>query len=172
MASLHPLGTLSHHQLVEGHKILKQIESQLKFRNPHGLLELSNQYYTTIPHAFSHSRERPPLINNEELLQTELTRLETEMEEAKNRSHIFQFDSKHGWFDFDPEASQKMEAAYQEKLKNPSSNHQVHQVKSGPEWVYDIDFDNMTQTNIQHPNHRVRNIRRVLMSQSRPIGSM
>jgi hypothetical protein len=32
------------------------------------------------------------------------------------------------------------------------------------EWEYFVDFHGMTQTNIQHPNHTVRNIRRVQLA--------
>lgn len=62
--------------------------------------------------------------------------------------------------DYDPKASALVERAYCEYMAAPS-NWDVRSVESG-EWCYQVDFPNMIQTNIQHENHRVRRIRRVL----------
>jgi len=64
----------------------------------------------------------------------------------------------HGiWKDYKEAASDVVEAAYQEWLRNPYTD--VRAIKSG-DWEYQVDFTNMRQTNIQHENHTQRDIRR------------
>jgi len=63
-----------------------------------------------------------------------------------------------GWKDYDLAASDVVEAAYQEWLKNPFTD--VRSIHSG-QWQYQVDFNLMTQTNIQHEAHTSRKIRRV-----------
>jgi len=48
---------------------------------------------------------------------------------------------------------------YQKYLENRGDTD-VRAVKSG-QWEYMVDFMAMKQTNIQHENHTIRNIRRV-----------
>jgi len=55
-------------------------------------------------------------------------------------------------------ASDVVEATYQEYLKNPGITD-VRAIKSG-QWNYMVDFRQMQQQNIQHENHTVRKIRR------------
>lgn len=57
-----------------------------------------------------------------------------------------------------------MEEVYQSYLKN-RGNTDVRAVKSG-EWEYLVDFVAMKQTNIQHENHTIRDIRRVAVSEA------
>jgi hypothetical protein len=52
-----------------------------------------------------------------------------------------------GWYNYDKEASNLVEATYQEYLKNPGITD-VRAVKSG-EWTYQVDFRQMLQTNIE-----------------------
>jgi len=52
-----------------------------------------------------------------------------------------------------------VEDVYQNYLSNRGDTD-VRAVKSG-QWEYQVDFMAMKQTNIQHDNHTVRNIRRV-----------
>jgi len=70
--------------------------------------------------------------------------------------------SERGWKDYDIDASDLVEAAYQGYLSNPGMCD-VRAVKSG-QWQYQVDFVNMKQTNIQHEGHTTRNIRRVPFS--------
>lgn len=65
------------------------------------------------------------------------------------------------WFDYDKPASDAVEKVYQDWLSNPG-NFDVRSVSSGIHgYNYMVDFRNMTQTNIDHPNHTVRKIQRV-----------
>eukprot|EP01105_Mastigella_eilhardi_P024266 TRINITY_DN6301_c1_g1_i2.p1 TRINITY_DN6301_c1_g1~~TRINITY_DN6301_c1_g1_i2.p1 ORF type:complete len:321 (-),score=97.33 TRINITY_DN6301_c1_g1_i2:991-1953(-) len=63
-----------------------------------------------------------------------------------------------GWHRYDDDASELIENAYQDYLKDPGSSD-VRAVRSG-HWTYQVDFRNMQQTNIDHPAHTVRNIKR------------
>jgi len=75
---------------------------------------------------------------------------------AKAEKVVWQF--KHGgWHNYDPEASDIVEVAYQDWLSNPYTD--VRSVKSG-HWSYMIDFRQLKQTNIQHSAHTQRDIRR------------
>jgi len=63
------------------------------------------------------------------------------------------------WKNYEGEASDVVEDVYQKYLANRGDTD-VRAVKSG-QWEYMVDFMAMKQTNIQHENHTVRNIRRV-----------
>jgi hypothetical protein len=69
-----------------------------------------------------------------------------------------------GWYNYDKEASNLVEATYQEYLKNPGITD-VRSVKSG-QWTYQVDFRQMTQINIEHENHTSRKIRRYRIPES------
>lgn len=74
--------------------------------------------------------------------------------------HFWQFKADNGvWGNYDVVASDTIEEVYQKYLANRGDND-VRAVKSG-QWEYQVDFMAMKQTNIQHPNHTVRDIRRV-----------
>jgi len=162
-----PLGTVSQHQLEKGRVILEKIAHQLRLRNPHGIVDLTNEYYTIIPHSFGRGKPKP--IDNEELLQLELKRIDSALSGEYFDQYVWQFDSKHGWFDFDSSASEEVDSKFLQRSKNPNFENEKVVVKSGSdEWKYLIDFNNMTQTNMDHQNHRTRNIRRVSISESRP----
>lgn len=62
------------------------------------------------------------------------------------------------WKNYDAKASDVVEKAYQDYLKNRETTA-VCLVKSG-EWEYMIDFL-AKQTNIRHENHTTRDIRRL-----------
>jgi len=64
-----------------------------------------------------------------------------------------------GWCNYDPKASEVVEATYQEYLRNPGITD-VRSVESG-EWNYMIDFRQMSQQNVGHEAHTIRRIRRV-----------
>lgn len=70
-----------------------------------------------------------------------------------------------GWNDYDANASDEVENTYQiyEKEKATGRVIDVRAVKSG-QWDYMIDFRQMTQQNVRHEAHTVRNIRRVWRS--------
>jgi hypothetical protein len=63
------------------------------------------------------------------------------------------------WRPYVKDASDVVEAAFQEYLRDPGMLD-VRSVKSGS-WAYQVDFVNMKQTNIEHANHTVRDIRRI-----------
>ncbi len=80
-----PLGKLSKRTLMTGYERLKELAEL--FANPaladekhdmsyaQAMEEISNSYYTIIPHAFG--RQRPPMIATEERLKKEITLLES-----------------------------------------------------------------------------------------------
>eukprot|EP00294_Goniomonas_avonlea_P006570 CAMPEP_0114563684 /NCGR_PEP_ID=MMETSP0114-20121206/13263_1 /TAXON_ID=31324 /ORGANISM="Goniomonas sp, Strain m" /LENGTH=239 /DNA_ID=CAMNT_0001749591 /DNA_START=26 /DNA_END=745 /DNA_ORIENTATION=+ len=70
-----------------------------------------------------------------------------------------------GWYDYDLSASESVEAAYQDWQSDATTD--VRSVRSG-HFSYQIDFNGMTQTNIDHPAHRVRSIRRLLAGEAEP----
>ena len=72
--------------------------------------------------------------------------------------HIWQYN--HGtWKNYDSKASDIIEEIYQNYLSNRGDSD-VRAVRSG-EWEYMVDFAALKQTNIQHENHTVREVRRV-----------
>jgi len=74
---------------------------------------------------------------------------------------FWEYKQNDTWFPYAPEGSAIVEAAYRDYLNDPNKID-VRAVKSGM-WTYQVDFTNMTQTNIQHQNHTVRDIRRTLV---------
>jgi len=74
--------------------------------------------------------------------------------------HVWQYEDNGAvWKNYDIAASDTVEEVYQGYLANRGDSD-VRAVKSG-EWEYQVDFMALKQTNIQHPSHKVRNIRRV-----------
>eukprot|EP01105_Mastigella_eilhardi_P019279 TRINITY_DN452_c0_g1_i2.p1 TRINITY_DN452_c0_g1~~TRINITY_DN452_c0_g1_i2.p1 ORF type:complete len:320 (-),score=80.90 TRINITY_DN452_c0_g1_i2:61-1020(-) len=72
-----PLGKLTKGQLQSSNTVLTQIEHEMQKTLPdHSQLErLSSQFYTLVPHSFG--RQRPPVINNTELLKQKIVMVET-----------------------------------------------------------------------------------------------
>ncbi|KAK7912164.1 poly polymerase [Apiospora marii] len=80
-----PLGKLGKNTLKTGFEQLKELASLIKHpslaQNKYGkdreevIEEWTNKYYSTIPHAFG--RNRPPPVNNEEMLRKEVDMLDT-----------------------------------------------------------------------------------------------
>lgn len=81
--------------------------------------------------------------------------------EAPVENPLWEYKERDAWHPYAPEASAIVEAAYQDYLHDPAKVD-VRAVQSGM-WRYMVDFTNMTQTNIQHFNHTVRDIRRTLV---------
>jgi len=78
--------------------------------------------------------------------------------EGLKHDHVWQY--KEGtWKTYAAEASNVVEQVYQNYLSNRGDTD-VRAVKSG-QWEYMVDFMAMKQTNIQHENHTVRDIRRI-----------
>jgi len=74
--------------------------------------------------------------------------------------HFWQYqDSATQWKNYDEKASDTVEEVYLNYLSNRGDTD-VRAVKSG-QWEYMVDFMALKQTNIQHENHTVRNIRRL-----------
>lgn len=76
------------------------------------------------------------------------------------RDHIWQYED-HGWQNYDIDASDEIEALYMLYMINPSQCD-VRSVCSGGKFSYQVDFVAMTQTNITHKNHTIRNVRRTV----------
>lgn len=75
------------------------------------------------------------------------------------RTHKWQYKNDSGkWADYDKAASDAVEAAYASWLVNPHID--VRSVHSG-DWDYNVDFNLLTQQNIRHQAHKVRQIQRV-----------
>jgi len=86
-------------------------------------------------------------------------------EGEENLTWVWQFkENDNKYYNYDSGASDIVEGVYQEYLSNPQATD-VRAVKSG-DWQYMVDFRLMTQQNIQHNNHTVRNIRRVQVPES------
>ncbi|CAG8650312.1 2001_t:CDS:2 [Cetraspora pellucida] len=73
-ASKLPLGKLSKNTITRGYEILKNIESVLTKNDVGDLVELSNDFYTVIPHNFGFNK--PPIINNIAILKTKMAMVE------------------------------------------------------------------------------------------------
>jgi poly [ADP-ribose] polymerase len=64
---------------------------------------------------------------------------------------------KTGWYDYDDSGSKNVEQLFQENLNNSRLTNRL--VDSGA-YTYNVDLDQMTQTNVKHPNKTSRHIRR------------
>jgi len=64
-----------------------------------------------------------------------------------------------GWYDYFKDAAEIVEGVYSEWVRNPTSGLDVRCVQSG-HFCYRVDFNLMQQTNITHPDHTQRQIRR------------
>ena len=74
--------------------------------------------------------------------------------------YIWQFRANDSRFEnFEARASDVVEEIYQNYLSNRGDTD-VRAVKSG-DWEYQVDFLAMKQTNTQHENHRIRDVRRI-----------
>eukprot|EP01114_Cavostelium_apophysatum_P014064 TRINITY_DN3546_c0_g1_i4.p1 TRINITY_DN3546_c0_g1~~TRINITY_DN3546_c0_g1_i4.p1 ORF type:complete len:247 (-),score=57.76 TRINITY_DN3546_c0_g1_i4:84-824(-) len=74
--------------------------------------------------------------------------------------YVWQYlENDHTWQNYDTAASDLVEEIFLKYLGNKGDTD-VRAVKSG-QWEYMVDFIALKQTNIQHENHRIRNIRRV-----------
>lgn len=63
-----------------------------------------------------------------------------------------------GWYDYFKEAAEIVEGAHAEFVANPERNFNVRSVQSGT-FCYQVDFSEMKQTNVTHPNRTQRQIR-------------
>ena len=68
-----PLGKLSKSQIAKGFEVLEEMEAAMKKKKTSGLMELSSQFYTIIPHNFG--RQRPPVISTLETVRHKLDML-------------------------------------------------------------------------------------------------
>lgn len=76
-----------------------------------------------------------------------------------SQTHQWQFKTDTGaWANYSPAASKEVEKAYASWRVNPHVD--VRAVHSGA-WQYMVDFNLNRQQNIQHPEHKTRDIRRV-----------
>ena len=63
-----------------------------------------------------------------------------------------------GWYDYDKPASDIVEEKWQKHIKNRTLCD-LRAVKRGT-YEYAVDFMSWIHTNITHPNHKVRRVRR------------
>lgn len=82
-------------------------------------------------------------------------------EQDRHATHFWQYQHN-GWQPYDGNASLLVERAFQEFQGNPG-RCDVRSVRSGY-FAYQVNFLGMKQTNIEHPSHTVRGIRRVPIS--------
>ncbi len=92
-----------------------------------------------------------PMINNQE---------KSKPQSSSKYDHLWEY-SDNGWKNYDQKAGDILEEVYLKYLANRGDTD-VRAVKSG-QWEYQVDFMALKQTNIQHPNHTVRDIRRVAL---------
>eukprot|EP00331_Platyophrya_macrostoma_P014720 CAMPEP_0176466194 /NCGR_PEP_ID=MMETSP0127-20121128/37751_1 /TAXON_ID=938130 /ORGANISM="Platyophrya macrostoma, Strain WH" /LENGTH=173 /DNA_ID=CAMNT_0017859323 /DNA_START=66 /DNA_END=587 /DNA_ORIENTATION=- len=77
-------------------------------------------------------------------------------------THKWQYKNDQSrWADYDKKASDEVERAYASWLVDPHID--VRSVHSG-DWDYMVDFNMMTQQNVRHHAHKVRQIQRVPIS--------
>ena len=76
-----------------------------------------------------------------------------------------------GWHPYTEDGSKLCEQLWMEHCANP--NHHMRIVQSGA-WAYSVDLKQLTQTNVQHPDHKERPIRRLSPGQEmdayEPVG--
>jgi len=88
-----PLGKLTKDQIKKGYEVLTELEKEMKKRSPKVavLIDLTNQFYTLIPHNFG--RCRPPVINTQEMLKKKMHMLEA-LADIEIAAHIVEDTSK------------------------------------------------------------------------------
>lgn len=64
-----------------------------------------------------------------------------------------------GWYDYDANGAREVEMLFHHNAQNAQLSQRL--VQSGL-FTYNVDLDNMTQTNATHPSHTSRRIRRVV----------
>ncbi|CAG8530387.1 12742_t:CDS:1 [Acaulospora colombiana] len=69
-----PLGKLSKNTIIQGYQVLKKIEAVLTGKDSYNIEELSNDFYSVIPHNFG--MRKPALINSEAILKQKLDMVE------------------------------------------------------------------------------------------------
>ncbi|RNF04334.1 putative poly(ADP-ribose) polymerase [Trypanosoma rangeli] len=69
-----PLGKISKVQITRAYQVLRSLEAEMKKGAPQ-LEQLSNQFYTLIPHALG--VRRPPIIDSDDMLRKKMEMLET-----------------------------------------------------------------------------------------------
>lgn len=75
---------------------------------------------------------------------------------------VWLYEEDNQWKPYDTDASDSVEKDYQLYLTD-TSQWDVRSIKSGL-FSYQVDFTNMQQKNIVHENHKIRNIRRSVVS--------
>lgn len=97
-----PLGKLSKATIIRGFQALKDLSALLddaslavsyQMSLVNAIEHLSNRFYSLIPHAFG--RNRPPVINNRDMLKREIELLES-LSDLKDADNIIKADDKDG----------------------------------------------------------------------------
>eukprot|EP00029_Vermamoeba_vermiformis_P012276 TRINITY_DN708_c0_g1_i1.p1 TRINITY_DN708_c0_g1~~TRINITY_DN708_c0_g1_i1.p1 ORF type:complete len:717 (-),score=278.23 TRINITY_DN708_c0_g1_i1:40-2016(-) len=113
-----------------------------------------------LDHRLAVGAELQGPIDKSQIKQRSKKRGAADGEKKQTMKWVWQYNHN-GWFNYDNAASDVVEATYQEYLRNPGVTD-VRSIQSGS-WMYQVDFRQMTQQNIQHENHTIRQIRRVQM---------
>lgn len=90
-----PLGNLSKTQVQKGYDILTELKSAISSRKSSDIATLTSRFYTVIPHNFG--RNRPPLIDTAEKLQTKFVLTPMNPNKVLNMTHkllLFVLDHK------------------------------------------------------------------------------
>jgi hypothetical protein len=77
---------------------------------------------------------------------------------AGNVSWEYADDS--GWTSYGDSHQAVLEASYQNFLRNKPTTTPPCRIQTNA-WAYEVDFEGMVQTNLGHPGHRLRPVRRV-----------
>jgi hypothetical protein len=73
----------------------------------------------------------------------------------------WEYEDNSGWMSYGDSHQVAVEASYQSFLCNTHSTTACKARILTDEWAYEVDFEKMVQTNLDHPGHRFRPIRRV-----------
>jgi hypothetical protein len=73
----------------------------------------------------------------------------------------WEYEDNLGWTSYGDSHQAVLEASYQIFLRDKRSTTACKVRIQTDEWDYEVDFEAMSQTNLDHPGHRFRPVRRV-----------
>jgi hypothetical protein len=73
----------------------------------------------------------------------------------------WEYEDNSGWTSYGDSHQAVLEASYQIFLRNKHSTTACKVRIQTDAWAYEVDFEDMVQTNLDHPGHRFRPVRRV-----------
>ncbi len=90
------------------------------------------------------------------------------LEAGNVAASIWEYAGNDDWEPYADHHQVLLETAYKFYTNNNASSSSLVRITVGA-WEYEIDFAAMVQTNIQHPSHRQRSVRRQLKNDSSSI---